>query len=227
MKIFKELSMRIDKIYTRLVRIVSVGEVIEVDGASHRVKVALKGLDDVPSVWLPVLAFRAKSVSVVHNLSKGEQVVCLFPPVGDMAKGFVLGALYNQEDKPFQSDVKVYGMKFDDETVITYDEGKQTLLVEIGGGGPKFTMDKNGTKLISKFDIDGDVTISKTLSVKNAVTFDDTLAVKKDVTVESNLQVKKDVFDKSGSMMQIRMIYSGHNHTTAVGPTTPPIQPMA
>ncbi|WP_367971608.1 phage baseplate assembly protein V [Vibrio scophthalmi] len=214
MKIFKELKCRVDQLYTRMVRIVSVAEVIEVDGASHRVKVALKGLDDVSTVWLPVLAFRAKDVSVVHNLSKGEQVLCLFPPIGDMAKGFVLGALYNQQDKPFQGDVKVYGMKFSDDTIITYDEGKQTLLVEIGGGGPKFTMNKEGTKLVSKFDIDGDVTISKTLRVKQ------------DTTIESNLFVKKEVFDKTGSMTQIRMTYNGHTHGLTPSSTVTPNQPM-
>ena len=210
MKIVKELKARLDKVYARMMRIVSVGEVIEVDGASHRVKVALKGLDDVPSIWLPVLAFRTKGVRVVHNLEMGEQVVCLFPPIGDMARGFVLGALYNQEDTPFQSDVKVFGMKFNDGTLITYDEGKQTLLAEIGGGGPTLTMDKKGTRLVSDFDIDGHVTITKTFKVKQ------------DVTFESNLTVKKEVMDKSGSMTQIRMIYNGHNH----GPSPVPNQPM-
>lgn len=211
MKIFKELKARLDTLYARMTRIVSIGEVIEVEGASHRVKVALKGLDGVPSVWLPVLAFRTKGVQVVHNLEIGEQVVCLFPPIGDMARGFVLGALYNQSETPFQSDVKVFGMKFNDGTVITYDEGKQILLAEIGGGGPTFTMDKNGTRFVSDVDIDGHVTITKTFKVQQ------------DVTFESNLKVKKEVMDKSGSMTQIRMIYNGHNH----GPSPTPNQPMS
>jgi hypothetical protein len=186
MQIIRELKASLDKVWNRLTKIICIGEVSAVNADSHSVKVILKGHDNIETEWLPVLAARTKGVSVVHNLEVGEQVACLFPPFGDMAKGMVIGSFYNKEDLPFVT-----------------------------------------------------VTVTKTLSVAKAVTFESTLEVAKDVdlksmlkvakdvTFESNLKVKKEVMDKSGSMSMIRMIYSGHNHVTAVGPTTPPNQPMA
>ncbi|MCX2788354.1 phage baseplate assembly protein V [Vibrio sp. Sgm 5] len=209
-----EIRKRIDRLYERLTRIISVGEVIDVDAHSHRVKVSLKGLDGVPTVWLPVLVSRAKGASVVHNLDVGEQVVCLFPPIGDMAKGYVMGSSYNQEDRPFVTDAKVLGIRLSDGTTMTYDENKKTLLIEIAEGGPVMTMTKDGTKLKSKLDIEGAVSISETLTVK------------KDISTDANIKAKKEVMDKVGSMTQIRTIYNGHNHVAPKGPTTTPNQPM-
>ncbi len=227
MQIISELKASVERLWTRLTKIICVGEVSEINADSHSVKVILKGHDNIETEWLPVLASRTKGVSVVHNLEVGEQVACLFPPFGDMAKGMVIGSFYNKVDLPFTTDAKVLGVKFTDGSTMTYDENNKTLLFQITKDGPLFEMTSEGAKLKSNLEIDGDVTIKKGLTVTKAVTFESTLVVTKDVTFESNLKVKKEVMDKSGSMSQIRMVYSGHNHTTSVGPTTPPNQPMS
>ena len=239
MQIIRELKASLDKVWNRLTKIICIGEVSEVNADSHSVKVILKGHDNIETEWLPVLAARTKGVSVVHNIEVGEQVACLFPPFGDMAKGMVIGSFYNKEDLPFVTDAKVMGVKFTDGSTMTYDENNQTLLFQITKDGPLFEMTSDGARIKANLLVDGEVTVTKTLSVAKAVTFESTLEVAKDVdlksmlkvakdvTFESNLKVKKEVMDKSGSMSMIRMIYSGHNHVTAVGPTTPPNQPMA
>lgn len=232
MQIIRELKSSVDKIWNRLTKIICVGEVSEVNGDSHSVKVILKGHDNLETEWLPVLAARTKGVSVVHNLEVGEQVACLFPPFGDMAKGMVIGSFYNKEDLPFTTDAKTFGIKFNDGSTFTYDENNQTMLFQITQDGPLFEMTKEGARFKTDVVIDGKVTVTKDvtfgskLSVAKDVTFNSKLSVKKDVIFESNLKVKKEVMDKAGSMSLIRMVYSGHSHTTAVGPTTPPLQPM-
>ncbi|MGR5240220.1 phage baseplate assembly protein V [Photobacterium damselae] len=228
----------IKAITSRINKMICVAEVSEVNANSHQVKVSLKGFDGLVTVWLPVLSMRAKGVNAVHNLEIGEQVVCLFPPIGDMAKGFVIGACYNQQDKPAFTDPDIFGMKFNDGTVIKYNQKSSELLVQIKGGQPLFKMTPSGTKLVSDFEIIGNVNISKNLVVNQNVTINQNAVVIKGLTAGTvtvggakidkvgNLTTTGQVSDARGSMEQIRITYNGHNHDTPKGPSGPPKQFM-
>lgn len=229
---FSKLQQSIQKVISRLTKIICVGEVAAVNAESHRVQVVLKGMDSVQSVWLPVLTSRAKGVSFVHNLEIGEQVLCLFPPIGDMSNGFVIGACYNQQDKPAFTDPDIFGMKFNDGTVIKYNQTSSELLVQIKGGTPLFKMTASGTKLVSDVEIIGNVSISKNLNVKqNATITQNVTAGTLNVggaamDAAGNFVTTGSVTDMRGSMEQIRVTYNGHNHETPKGPSGQPLQPM-
>lgn len=178
---------------SRLMRVVCVGEVTEVEGAGQRVKVVLPSHDKMESDWLRVLARRSLGVRTSCNLKEGEQVLCLFPPLGDMRTGYVLGALYNATDTPFQDNPEVFGVEFDDGARCTYDQESHTFRFSMPGGRQLFEMTPEGARLVSKLDIDGEVTISKSL------------------TVTETVQAKA-VNDETGSMAAMRSQYNQHGH---------------
>lgn len=183
---------------SRLMRIVCVGEVSAVDGAGQRVKVVLPAHDRMESDWLRVLALRSLGVRTSCNLQVGEQVLCLFPPLGDMMAGYALGALYNQQDTPFQDNPEVFGIEFKDGARLTYDQESHTLQFSMPGGEQLFEMTPEGARMVSKLDIDGEVTISKSLTVTEGIEA-------KTVTADT-------VSDSTGDMGTMRSQYNQHGH---------------
>lgn len=91
------------------------------------------------------------------------------PPLGDMRTGYVLGALYNATDTPFQDNPEVFGVEFDDGARCTYDQESHTFRFSMPGGSQLFEMTPEGARLVSKLDIYGEVTISKSLTVTETV----------------------------------------------------------
>ena len=115
------------------------------------------------------------------------------------------------------------------ETILysTDEEGNQVTAIHLTNKGEVIV--KEGLKFICNIaaEFNAEVLMNNTLDVMKGVSLNSTLLVAKDVTIESNLTSKKDIIDKSGSMAQIRLIYTGHNHNTSVGPTSPPNQAMS
>lgn len=183
---------------SRLMRIVCVGEVSAVDGGGQRVKVVLPSHDRMESDWLRVLARRSLGVRTSCNLKVGEQVLCLFPPLGDMMAGYVLGALFNQQDAPFQDNPDVFGIEFEDGAKLTYDQASHTLQFSLPGGSQLFEMTPDGARMVSKLDIDGEVTISKSLTVTEGV--------------QANSVTANSVSDSAGDMSTMRSQYNQHGH---------------
>lgn len=220
------IKRSIRTITSRINKMICVAEVTAVNADSHQVKVSLKGFDDLETIWLPVLAMRAKGVSAVHNLEVGEQVVCLFPPIGDMARGIVVGACYNKQDRPAFNDPDIFGVKFNDGTVIKYNQKSSELLIQIKGGQPLFKMTPSGTKLVSDFDVVGNVKVSKSLSVNKNTTTKTLNAGLASIDEAGHFSTEGSVSDSVGSMSKIRVIYNGHNHDTPKGSSSTPLQPM-
>lgn len=198
-------SKKAADLLARLMRIVCVGEVIAVEGAGQRVKVRLPNHDNMASDWLRVLARRSLGVRTSCNLKVGEQVLCLFPPLGDMRSGYVLGALYNQKDAPFQDNPDVFGAEFEDGARMTYDQVSHTLNVSLPGGVPVFEMTPDGIRFKGDIVADDGMTIGKSLVVAESVT-------------------AQSINDGSGSMSTMRSQYNAHAHTN--DGTSPPTVPM-
>lgn len=213
---FKALSNSVKTLTDRIRKMICIGEVSELDPKTARVKVKLPEFNHIESDWLPILALRSRSVSTVMHLSKGEQVLCLFPPIGDMSRGVVVGALYNQSDVPFIVDDNKFGVRFNDGTTVTYDEKVGKLRAQIRGGTPLIEMTPEKTKIVSEVEIIGNVSISKNLTVGGNT------SVQKNLTVQQNISATGLVSDGVGSMAQIRMVYNGHKHD-ASGNAVPPM----
>lgn len=173
----KSLQKRMNDVFSRFERILSVANVAEVDSELHRVKVRFPSKGIPNSDWLPVLTGRSKGVKTSFNLQVDEQVLCLFLPWGSLNQGFVLGALNNIKDKPYTNNPNKFGVQFVDGTLLEYDQATQTGVLKIKGGTPSIQVGPTKTIIISDVFIDGAVSITKTLDVTKATNLADTLTI--------------------------------------------------
>ncbi|MCZ6372577.1 baseplate protein, partial [Vibrio parahaemolyticus] len=95
----------------------------------------------------------------------GEQVLCLFPPIGSMVRGYVLGSLVNVNARPYTTNPDKFGIQFEDGTLLEYDQVTQTGVLKIQGGTPSIQVGPDKVSIVSDVDIEGAVVISKTLDV--------------------------------------------------------------
>jgi phage baseplate assembly protein V len=114
----------------RTANAIRYGRIMAVDYANARVRVKS---GDIESAWLPWSTGRASGAKRRWDPPEvGEQVVMLSPG-GDMRQAVVLTGVFQQSaGAPSDSadkDTTVYG----DGTVVEYDRGSRTLLVNFGG----------------------------------------------------------------------------------------------
>lgn len=178
----QEVINSVKGMLTMLRRTVCVATVSQVDTELRRVKVTFATGRIPESDWLSVIGSRTKGVNVSWNMAEGEQVLCLFPPVGSMVRGYVLGSLANQTAPPYNTSADKFGVKFKDGTVLEYDQSTSTGMLKIGGGTPSIQVDESKVHIVSDVLIDGGVTITNTLDVGKATSLGDTLTVQSAVS---------------------------------------------
>ncbi|WP_417883046.1 phage baseplate assembly protein V [Vibrio rumoiensis] len=144
MKLVSALKAKLGDVLSMLRRLVCIAIVSKVDTKLRRVKVTFPGERYPESDWLSVVGLRSKGVSISCNLEIGEQVLCLFIPSGSMIRGFVLGSLANNNDKPYVSNADKFGIEFKDGTLLEYDQGSSTGVLKIKGGEPTITVNESG-----------------------------------------------------------------------------------
>lgn len=175
------LQNRAQDIVTMLRRTVCVATVSQVDTELRRVKVTFSTGRIPESDWLSVVGSRTKGVNVSWNMELGEQVLCLFPPIGSMVRGYVLGSLSNVNARPYTTDANKFGVTFKDGTLLEYDQATKTGVLKIGGATPSIQVGPSNIQIVSDVLIDGAVQITKTLDVTKATTLADTLTILKAV----------------------------------------------
>ena len=116
-----------------LAQIIRVGFVTARQPEKHRVQVQCR--DTVTSAlttdWLLVLTPRA-SADLHYDLPDiGDQVLCLFLPIG-LERGFVVGSMYGKQEPPVKDAEKTH-RTFKDGTVLEYDRAKHVLTGEVKG----------------------------------------------------------------------------------------------
>ncbi|HHC6666642.1 TPA: baseplate protein [Vibrio parahaemolyticus] len=159
------LGNKMKDVFTMLRRTVSVATVSQVDSELRRVKVTFAGGRIPESDWLSVVGSRTKGVNASWNMAVGEQVLCLFPPIGSMVRGYVLGSLVNVNARPYTTNPDKFGIQFEDGTLLEYDQVTQTGVLKIQGGTPSIQVGPDKVSIVSDVDIEGAVVISKTLDV--------------------------------------------------------------
>jgi len=183
-----KLANAVSDLKHALTGLLQVGVVSEVDGASARVRVTLPGLEDLPSGWLTCLTWRSQGVRASFNYTRGERVLCLFFPLSDRARGFVLGSFYDDNNPPPQASLDVFSIEFEDGTLLSYDQGTSTGSLKLPGGAPSVTLtpdiveiQAHLTRLVSDTEIVG------SLNVTGASTLLSTLAVQGETTLHNVL----------------------------------------
>jgi len=122
----KEIFNRITDIENKLSELIAVGEVEKV--YAHNVQVKLLDRDNMITGWLPVLTRKSKNDKFYCMPDIGEQVLCLFVPFSGLRKGFCLGALFNEKDRPVSTGYQAVTFK-DGATYIHDQNGGNCSIV--------------------------------------------------------------------------------------------------
>ena len=87
---------------------------------------------NLKSYDLPIMVKQTKDNKDYWVPDIDEPVICIFLPTG-IESGFILGAYYNQKDKPPVIDQNKRTVKFKDGTVIEYDRKQHKLTADVKG----------------------------------------------------------------------------------------------
>ena len=110
---------------------VKVGIVESFNQENETVRVIFEE-SNLKSYNLPIVVKQTKENKDYYVPDIGESVICLFLPTG-IESGFILGAYYNQKDKPPVIDQNKRTVKFKDGTIIEYDRKQHKLTADVKG----------------------------------------------------------------------------------------------
>lgn len=129
--------------------------------------------------WIPFFSARAGTTREWNPLTKGEKVLLLCP-MGDPAQGVALAGL-NDENTPQPSTSPDKHMRvYPDDAVIEYDHAKHALTATLPAGatvlivapGAVNVQTKAATVQADTITLDGDATVTKSLTVKGPLSFE-------------------------------------------------------
>ena len=112
--------------------LLKVGIVVQTNPSKGTARVRITDADDEITYELPVIvraSFRDKAYWMPDI---GECVVCIFSGEG-LEQGFILGAIYNAQDKTPTDEQAERMVKFKDGTVIEYDRDSHRLYIHSVG----------------------------------------------------------------------------------------------
>jgi phage baseplate assembly protein V len=127
------------------------GIVVAVDEKTARVRVQMPDLDGIVSNWLPVLHHKTHQDKAYWMPDIGEYVIVAFDEEGEHSDGYVLGAIYNEADKPPTASKDKYFVRFNDGTEIEYDRQQHNLRISVKGN---ITIEATGNVVIKGSRID-------------------------------------------------------------------------
>lgn len=109
------------------------GYISAYDQARHMARVIFPDKGNLVSGWLPVSVRNSLKNHDEHHLDINEHVACIFNGNG-LEEGIIISALYDDKNKPPESDSNIRKILFEDGSVITYDRGshKETHLYNDG-----------------------------------------------------------------------------------------------
>ena len=113
-----------------LTRIISdfirVGTISSVNSKEATARVVFEDRDNIVSKEISLLFQRTLGTQDYAIPKVGEQVLCLLLPNG-AEEGFILGSYYTNEITPPENGENKRLIKFEDGTLIQYDEGEITI----------------------------------------------------------------------------------------------------
>lgn len=133
---------------------IKIGHVIEYDETRHmaRVNFAYMGLK---SYWLQVVNPNSKKNHDELHVDEGEHVVCLMQGTGPES-GVILGAIYDDKNRPLIKKQHIRAVTFEDGTVVKYGRKKHKLEIE---GKCEVIVSADIIRLrAGHIDVDGNVT---------------------------------------------------------------------
>ncbi len=126
------LEARLDAVERRLAQILRLGIVDQVYPREGKVRVLMPDNQCLESYRLPVLVRKTHRDQDWWLPDLGEQVLCLFLPIG-LEQGFVLGAPWSQADPPPVAEEDKRHLRFADGTWLEYDRATGDMQVHCRG----------------------------------------------------------------------------------------------
>lgn len=108
------------------------GYVSDYDAKRHMARVIFPDKDNLPSNWLPVIVHNSLRNQDNFHLDINEHVFCVMLGNGIEA-GAVIGAIYDDTNKPENSDKDTRKIKFEDGTEILYNRKNHQLDINCTG----------------------------------------------------------------------------------------------
>lgn len=114
-----------------------VGYVSVYDEEKHRARVRFPELDNLVSYWLPILTTNTKKNHDETPLDVDERVFCVMLGTG-LEAGFIVGAFYDEKNKPPVKEKDTRSVIFEDEeknaSEFSYDRKKHFAKISISDG---------------------------------------------------------------------------------------------
>lgn len=174
---------RLNQLEARLNNLVRIGEVSSVNEKDCTVKVVFQEFDNnLVSYDLPVMVKQSLVNKDYYLPDVNEQVICIFLATG-LESGFVLGSLYNEEDKPLIANANKRSITFSDGAYIEYDREKHELNISA-----------------KTMNLKGDLNINGNIKATGNINGAD---------IEANGALS----DNKSSIAKMRTIYNSHEHT--------------
>ncbi len=115
------------------VKLIEHGRISSVNPENHTARIVITDRDNMVSGELPILHHGVYWLPEV-----GDTVACIMMP-NSKSMGFIIGAFYNQEDKPPVNNKNKHHIRFNDGASFEYDSGSHELVFN-GVSGSKFIL---------------------------------------------------------------------------------------
>ncbi|POR46746.1 phage baseplate assembly protein V [Paraburkholderia eburnea] len=129
--------------------------------------------------WIPFFSARAGTTREWNPLTKGEKVLLLCP-MGDPAQGVALAGLFDENTPQPSTSPDKHMRVYPDDAVIEYDHAKHALAATLPAGatvlivapGTVTVKTEAATVQADTITLDGDATVTKSLTVKGPLSFE-------------------------------------------------------
>lgn len=178
-----DFEYRLNQLEARLNNIIRIGVVSSLNIEDCTVKVVFQEFDNsLVSYDLPVMVKQSLQNKDYYLPDVNEQVICIFLATG-LESGFVLGSLYNEEDKPVVNNANKRSVTFSDGSYIEYDRENHELNISA----------KN-------INLTGDLNITGNIKATGNIN-------------GADIEASGSISDSKSSINKMRTIYNSHAHT--------------
>lgn len=142
-----------------------VGIVSQIDPKTHRIKAKIPALEELETAWLPFITPNAGGNQFYALPDVGELVAMVLDARGE--NGYVLGAIYNEQDPTPSQNSELWIKKFSNGTVISHDRKTGNVVVNTQG---VVTVTASHATVNAPATINGDTTINGNLHASGNIT---------------------------------------------------------
>lgn len=141
------------------------GIVSQIDPKTHRIKAKIPALEELETAWLPFITPNAGGNQFYALPDVGELVAMVLDARGE--NGYVLGAIYNEQDPTPSQNSELWIKKFSNGTVISHDRKTGNVVVNTQG---VVTVTASHATVNAPATINGDTTINGNLHASGNIT---------------------------------------------------------